>query len=77
MFNLMDILKLETPLKNPTSSMKDCFLHRNTFLAQLKLVQKLTFTNTVPKMVKRSSLKKILTKKMTTRICDESAYILL
>ena len=51
--------------------------NRNTFLAQSKLVQKLTFTNSVPKMVKRSSLKKILNQKMTKSICDESAYILL
>ena len=37
----MDTLKLETPLKNPTSSMKDYFLHSEHISSTIKTCTKI------------------------------------
>ena len=42
-FNLMDTLKLETPLKNPTSSMRDCFLQQEHISSTIKTCIKINF----------------------------------
>ena len=43
MFDLMDTLKLETLLKNPTSSMKDCFLQQEHISSTIKICTKINF----------------------------------